>query len=365
MSEIPKLNTYLKPQEYFGLQFFALSYLNEKSKVKFTSTMYIISFIIRIVLNLYGYIFSGLFYGTIKNISMTENLLGFTLEIVVTFFTAAKVLFGIIEAFVKVKSNQKFFILLHKFESFLVQNMNSRLHFGDFWIIQKYRMIFIGVVLTSFSLSIGIPMTKASRLFLFLGLFVNMLGFCLILFKICFYVDIVGVCLRNFHESLERISINVHNEQIMVRNIYQSKRLYIYIIKMTKQLNNFMSITIYLFMVSQTLYLSLRFYHLLLNDFCDLMRTIDILLSLVFGHTISSVQIISCQRIEKFKQEIIEKISEIDDEIIGSLEGQKVLNSIYKQMKMQPVEITICGATKISKAYFAGVVFELKSRHDF
>lgn len=277
MSEKLKLCTYLKLQEYFGLQFFSLSQLHERSKVKFASILYIISFVIRMGLNFYSYIFSDLFYDTIKKISMTENLLGFTLEIAVTFFMVIRVFFAIIEAFVKVKSNQKFFVLLFKFESYLLKIMKLRLHFGDFWKMQNYRLIFIGFVLTSFSLTMGFGVIFGSekpRIFIFIGLVINMIGFCLILQKICFYIDIICVCLDNFCKSLDRISINVHNERILIRNIYQCKRLYIYIIKMTEQLNNFMSVTIYLFTVSQTLYLSLRFYHLLLADFSDVGRTI-------------------------------------------------------------------------------------------
>lgn len=77
----------------------------------------------------------------------------------------------------------------------------------------------------------------------------------LILYKFCFYVDLICICLKNLLEILNQIPLYSHNKQLVLHKIYQIKKSYTFIVEMTDELNNFMSITISVFTVNEMLWI--------------------------------------------------------------------------------------------------------------
>lgn len=264
MSEIRKLNKFSKHLEFFGLQFHSISTKTLNSPPKFASISHIIYFIVYSSLFLLGLCFlNGPFYELIQNVSLNENLLGYSLEMFITTQTIGQIFFSIFESFLKVKSNKKFFILLFNFDKFLKLKMRTKIDIKKFRKILKRRLILLYFSATMVILSDTalIKIYGIKELLNLVMIFTHFVTVCLVLFKICFYVDLLCICLMKFNEILDQIVALSHNRKLLLRKIYQCKQCYIIIIEMSKELNNFLSLTLNAYIYVGVLWMTMRFYH--------------------------------------------------------------------------------------------------------
>ncbi|KAL7015362.1 hypothetical protein ACKWTF_016413 [Chironomus riparius] len=272
MSEIRKLSKFLKFLEIFGLQYFGLSKLNLISPIKFVLLGYKLYFFCYttsiVLLMIY---FRGPFLKVLKKLSISENTLGYAIEVVVTILTVGQIFITNLEAFLTVKGNQNFFKIVNKFDKFLCESFNKRMSTKKLEKKLKIRLVLIGSLAVLLVLA-HLTIVKDHGFFGFGTLcliIVHFLTMCLIWYKICFYIDLICMCLTEFNEILDQFDIYSHNQSLLLRKIYQCKRSYIYIIKMAQEFNYFMPMTLNLYILVGFLWISLRLYYLLQLNFTD------------------------------------------------------------------------------------------------
>ncbi|KAL7015351.1 hypothetical protein ACKWTF_016411 [Chironomus riparius] len=299
MSQIIKLSSFLKPLEVLNLQFFSLSKLNCPSR--FSKQIRMIYFICYIVMTILSTLhLYPAWYASTKIRMSGENLLLFSLEVLMSILAPVQAQVAYQQALLKTRSNQSFFKHLIEFDRYLKWNMRSGISFKNFRKILIRRLILISLI--SFvaiqkTMYIVIKLENSKVLATFIR-FLYMMTVWFTLYKICFYVDIICICLIKFHHILDQIVSFSHNRKLLLRKIYQCKRCYIYIIEIVEELNYFMSVTINFVAVTGILWISLRSYQLLQFAFDKRGSAFDILIGFLFAILIMTLLVICCQNVE-------------------------------------------------------------------
>jgi len=182
---------------------------------------------------------------------------------------------SIVEAFVKTKKNQEFFINLNNFSETIKEQLNVEISFKKFEKILIRRQIYI-LVFSSFLTATDIMSIKnVSGFWIIYQIFVHfmshMVAF-LILYKFCFYIDTICICLMNVYDNLDVIASSDVNYSKSLRKIYALKRSYFYIIQMTEGLNHFMYITVSTYTTCSFVWLLTRLYQILIMWFDETKR---------------------------------------------------------------------------------------------
>lgn len=266
MSEIRNLGQFLRPLEAFGLQYFSLSKFNFILSSRFASFGYKVYFFCYtasiVLLMIY---FREPYLDLIQKLSINENMLGYAIEMIVTIFILGQISVNNFEAFITVKSNQNFFKILHKFDKFLDENLDTKIITEKLRKILKHRLILIA----SLIVIISIPHSKVvidhgfHGFFTFCMIINYFIIICMWTYKLCFYVDVIGICLVKFHEILDQIEESSHDKKEMLMRIYKCRRCYVYIIEILDELNSCMIFTLNLYIFCGTLWITLRFYYFL------------------------------------------------------------------------------------------------------
>ena len=115
MSNIQELSPYLKTLEIFGLQFFSLSTLDFKlKKLKFVSKYFKIYLLI-VICPLLSYVCYSRYTMYEGYEFKSNNALEFVFRVLAMLIMVIRKILSIFEPFWKVKSYQKFFIILNEF----------------------------------------------------------------------------------------------------------------------------------------------------------------------------------------------------------------------------------------------------------
>lgn len=275
MSDIKQLSSHLKVLKIFGLQCFSIQFLNFKSKkLKFASKNYLIYFL---TFPLVDMILSSYFtYENFAGYSFeSEEYLGLIFRILGHFASIFRLYAEFCESLFKIKQNQNFFMVFEEFCEFILLEfrLKTRVKFLKRFLIRRTILTF------SFSIFVVLVFYFAEKdfaalnfaYFRYFALFIDFMLETLIIFKFCFYVDLICVCLRNLKDIFEQISLYMYNKELLLNKVYKIKRSYIYIVEMTKSLNNFMSMTIFCLQLSQMMWLLETIYFMI----CVLSRDVD------------------------------------------------------------------------------------------
>ena len=269
MSDIKNLNSYLKILQIFCFQFFSLLSLNFKTnKLSFASKGYAAYFVVRI-----GLLFASLFYlwlhyyKNFQSASIRQNVFGYILKIAAALLSWFRAFNSIVESFVKIKSNQEFFINLNNFSETIKEQLNVEINLKKFEKILIRRQVYILVFASFLTANDIMSIKNVSGFGIFYQIFVHfmshMVSF-LILYKLCFYIDTICICLMTFYDNLDVIaSADVHSSKLL-RKIYALKNSYFFIIEMTAGLNHFMYITISTYITFSFVWLVTRLYQILI-----------------------------------------------------------------------------------------------------
>jgi len=246
MSNIQELSPYLKALEIFGLQFFSLSTLDFKSKkLKFVSKYFIIYLVI-VICPLLGYVCYSRYTVYQSYEFKRENALEFVFKVLAMLIMVIRKILSIFEPFWKVKSYQKFFIILNEFCLIFKYEFNLKIDFKKFKKILNFRNIFAvfaAFSLVSFDLIVDGDFKDIFYYIKYLLHFIELYTKYLSIYKFCFYIDLISICLNNILDVLDQLPLYKHNKKILLCKIYQIKRSYICVIKMTDKVNYFMFFT--------------------------------------------------------------------------------------------------------------------------
>lgn len=246
MKNIEESSLYLKILEFFGLQYFSLSSFTLSLNLKFPSIKYTIYFLFR---NILFIMIDGSswfhFYAQFQNESLNENILGFVFKIFVIFLSIIKYFIAFFEAFFKTNSNQKFLFIFSELEIFLKVKFNKQFNFYKLKKVLVHRLILIVIVLVIYTLIFGIKI-EIMLIKIWTDFFTNFL----ILYKSCFYVDLIYMSLNNLLTVLNEFPKYYQNEKLILIKIFEIKKIYICIIEMTDELNKFLSLTLTLYLVN-------------------------------------------------------------------------------------------------------------------
>lgn len=277
MSELKILNSHLKILQIFGFQFFSLSSLNFNYKsLKFASKVYVVYFIFRIGLLCISLFYLVLFYyNNFQNISIKQNIFGFILKNVATFLSWFRSFNSIVEAFVKIKSNKKFFLHLNNFIKITKKQLEVKIYFKKFHKVLMRRQLYVLISASFLTFSDLTSVENIAGFGFLYQIFIHFVSYSvgfLILYKFCFLVDTICLCLMNFHDNLDMIASTGEDFRDLLKKIYILKRSYIYIIEMTVELKNFMFVTISTSISCSFVWLLTRLYQILLMIFDERQR---------------------------------------------------------------------------------------------
>lgn len=263
MSKIKSLNPFLKPLEYFFLQYFSFSDLKFNIDLKFICKVLFGVFYIILTL-IFTFMYRVEWFNMLCNFSIDDNFFGYNFEIFILYYSVIHISWLIFEVFIKFKSNIKFVKLLIKFECILMLNFNKKFALKSFKKILMHRLVLIGFYVASVFFAVKDNIDKYGLNGIVVSLvhinFILLTSF--IMYKICFYLDIICICLMNLNEILDKILKFSHNRNLFLRQIYQFKKCYILILKMTQELNYFMSNSISLFMLTGIFWMTVRLYRI-------------------------------------------------------------------------------------------------------
>ena len=267
MSEIKQLSPCLRPLEIFGLQYFSLSRLKFKSSLKFASKNSLIYFLC------YIFIYIGLAYlnevlsaeerNKIRLKIGADDIFFNTIVIVLPILAFFRTLIALTEPLFKAIGNQKFFVILNEFQEFLVTQLDVKITFKNFKKILNQRLLILcGFLAFQHLFLIYKLIVNFSFNLLMKNLYMSfqIITVFLILYKICFYVDLIYICLKTFHDTIDQIPVYNQDDKILVKKIYRMMRAYIYIIEISAEFNGFIAGTIGSYMALQILYISWRVY---------------------------------------------------------------------------------------------------------
>ena len=268
MLKVKELSPLLKPLELIGLQYFSANKINVQSNsiMLIPSKWHIIYFSFRLLLFLLGTSFTWFhFYAEIQNKSFEENIVTFIFKGCTVILSTARMLVAFTEALIKVKSNQKFLILYAKLCDLMESEFKLNINLKMFKRSRKFKLIRILIAAVFLVIAgtigyIGCPIPHV--LILALNFCINFTTIFLILYKFCFYVDLIGVCLKSLLDILDDCSLYRQNKELLLNKIYQVKRIYIYIIKMNNELNCFMSLTISTYTICEFMWILTHFHQI-------------------------------------------------------------------------------------------------------
>lgn len=246
MSNIQQLSPYLKTLEIFGLQFFSLSTLDFKlKKLKFVSKYFKIYLLI-VICPLLSYVCYSRYTMYQGYEFKSNNALEFVFRVLAMLIMVIRKILSIFEPFWKVKSYQKFFIILNDFCLIFKYEFNLKIDFKNFKKILIFRNIFAvfaALSLVSFDLIVDGDFEDIYYYFTYSLHFIELYAKYLSIYSFCFYVDLISICLKNVLDVIDQLPLYKHNKKILLCKIYQIKRSYIYVIKMTDKVNYFMFFT--------------------------------------------------------------------------------------------------------------------------
>lgn len=264
MTEVRELDVVLKPLEFCGLQFFSLSKIKLNSEAKFPSIGYVFSFLCYLLISI---IRSYVFYFEIKKeADGVAGLFEYALDFIAGTMGLLKVSVAVVESFVRVKNQQKFFVLFMELDEFLIRNFNTQICVENLMKTHQNRLRITAAVLL---LNIFVGIAKLLTSFGFYDLILVLLLSSLLIqiflsfYQILLFIDIIKTCLLKLYTTLDYILYYEHIEDIQLKQIYGIKRLYIFIIEMCDELNIFLGATIKTFTLTEILWMSLRYYRLL------------------------------------------------------------------------------------------------------
>jgi hypothetical protein len=236
--------------------------------LKFASIGYAVYFVFRI-----GFLFgSGFylwlhFYKNFQSASVKQNIFGYILKIVAALLSWFRAFNAVVEAFVKIKANQQFFINLNNLSEIIKEQLDVDINWKKFEKILIRRQIYILIFASFLTVNDLMSIKNISGLGIIYQIFVHFISTMvefLILYKFCFYIDTICICLMNFFDNLDVIASPDIDINKLLRKIYALKQSYIYIIEMTAGLNHFMYISISTYTTCSFVWLLTRFYQLLL-----------------------------------------------------------------------------------------------------
>lgn len=267
MSDINELSAYLRPLEIFGLQYFSLFALKLNTNLKFASKNYLSYFLCYICAYIgIAYLNEVLNAAERNKIRLqigSDDIFFNTIVIILPILSFFRTLIALTEPLFKVISNQKFFVLLFEFNEFLATELDAKINFDNLKKVLKQRLlilcsfmafqhlVFIYKLAMNFSTNLLVKNLYIS--FQIVTIFLT-------LYKICFYVDLIYICLSSFNDSLDQIAVYSHDNKLLLKKIYQMMRAYIHIIEISAEFNGFISETIGSYMVLQIMYISWRIY---------------------------------------------------------------------------------------------------------
>lgn len=266
MSKITKLSPLLKPLEIFGLQYFSAKFTNFNSALKFPSKFATFYFLFRLFLFLIGTSFTWFhFYAEIQNKSFKENVVAFIFKGCTVILSAVRMFVAFTEALIKIKSNQKLLILFTELCGFMDNHFKMKINLKLFIRGRKFRLIRLAVVSILLVIAgtigyIGSPILHV--IILALNFCINFTTIFLISYKFCFYVDLIKVCLENLLTILDKCLLYRHDKDLLLKKIYQAKRIYIFILDMSNELNNFMFLTISTYTVCEFMWILTHFHQI-------------------------------------------------------------------------------------------------------
>ena len=266
MSNVKELSQHLKVLEIFSLQFFSISKLNFKSKkLKSTSKNYLIYLVLCPIPVLI--IISYSTYTNFLNFSYSsENYLGKVFRFFGHVASIFRLFSEVFESLFKVSQNQEFFMLFEEFCEFILKEFKLKicLKFLKKFLFLRLIFVFSSSIFVSFVILLNeFNYFDSVFYFNFFTIFFDLTFASLIIFKFCFYVDLICISLMKINESFNQIPLFSHNKQLMLNKIYKIKRSYIYVIELTDLLNSFMAVTIFSVQLSQMMWILDTFYFLI------------------------------------------------------------------------------------------------------
>lgn len=270
MTSFEILASFLKPLEVFGLQYFSLTSVSNFSKWRIFYCGLRITFYLMTTVELWVMMFQQQ-----SDVDIEKNVLSFLLKIFSFLSYLIVTLTGIAEALLKQKSERNFFEIVREFEENFAYNFKRRINFGCFKKLLTRRIVFMVVLPTVVIVStrISVRLSKHPMSFLFLYfMFVYAIDNAhsqLILYKFCFYVDMITLHLRSVLEIVQDFNTKTPN----LKEILALKKLYVLTLEMTREFNNFMANTVQYYIVSTVFWLMISNYRLLEIQFGTLEKS--------------------------------------------------------------------------------------------
>lgn len=260
MTSYNVLDFVLKPLEIFGLQYFSLN-----SSWKF-SKWRIFYFTIRITFYLSTTVkFWFTMFQNQKDIKIEKNVLSFLLNFFSMMTIILSNILSLVEPLLKNKSERNFFNLVQEFSENFRFYFKRKIYLKYFKKVLIQRLIFV-VILPSILAVTFRTLTYLTKhdfgpifLYFIFIYFIDMINSQLILYKFWFYVDLISLHLK----SLKEIAENFNEKLPNLTEILALKKLFILILEMTKEFNNFMSGTVQFYMISTIFWLMITNYRLL------------------------------------------------------------------------------------------------------
>lgn len=260
MTSLESLNLAAKPLEIFGFQYFSIKSTQNSSKL---SKFRIFFFIFRI----FSYTFT-----TIKlwlnvselhdELNVQENILVKLLNIFQIFVNVLETAVAIVEPFVKVKSERKFYELSREFQEILSFNFKRKIYFKKLSKTFIRRLIFVTATMTIFIFYFDLKVTLElygsylTSIYYFLIYLIDVNASQLILYKFCFYVDLITLHLKALLEAFDEKSSKV-------KDILSLKKLYVLVLEMTREFNYFMSVTAQFYILTGFIWIFFSIYRII------------------------------------------------------------------------------------------------------
>ena len=253
MSKIRELSSFLKPLEIFSLQLFSTNKQNFLNlNLKYPSRGFAIYFICRLTFFLIGTPLTWMsFYKYFQNKNVNDNIVAFIFKAFTVILSPPRTLIAFAEAIIKIQSNYKFLIIFNDFCCLMEDEFKRVVKLRKFkrnLIPRLIQLVMVAMAFVAFRMAEYIKSKNSLplwRVILMTSTFViNLTTVFMMLYKFCFYVDLIGVCMDNLIENLEFCLLFKFDRKLMLKKLYYMKKSYIYIIEMADELNYFMSWTI-------------------------------------------------------------------------------------------------------------------------
>jgi hypothetical protein len=194
------------------------------------------------------------------DIKVDKNSLNFIFHLLTLLSIILTTVISISEPLVKNKSERNFFIQLQIFSEVFKFCFKRKINLKDFKKVLTRRLIFLvilpSIVGTIPTLVYRILIKEYSYIYLMFFYFLDQINLQLILYKFCFYVDLISLHLKCLKEIFENFQTPKLSEILMM------KKLYVLILEVTREFNDFIINTLQFFVFSNVMWLMIAIFRL-------------------------------------------------------------------------------------------------------